>query len=74
MRNGAEKKATARLIEDPRVEVVPFEKAGRTLTDAHKKFRDAWLASKVRAAAATPASAGKPRPERAERPDHVGSR
>jgi predicted metalloprotease with PDZ domain len=47
MRYGAEKKATARLIEDPRVEVVPFEKAGRTLTDAQKKFREAWLASKV---------------------------
>ena len=46
--HGAEKKATARLIEDPRLEVVPFEKAGRTLTDAQKKFRDAWLASKVR--------------------------
>jgi predicted metalloprotease with PDZ domain len=48
MRYGAEKKATARLTEDPRLEVVPFEKAGRTLTDAQKKFRDAWLASKVR--------------------------
>jgi predicted metalloprotease with PDZ domain len=46
MRYGDEKKATARLIEDPRVEVVPFEKAGRTLTDAQKKFRDEWLASK----------------------------
>ena len=48
VRNGAEKKATTRLIEDQRVEVVPFEKAGRTLTDAQKKFRDAWLASKVK--------------------------
>ena len=51
MRHGAEKKASARLVEDPRLEVVPFEKAGRTLTDAHKKFREAWLASRVRAAA-----------------------
>jgi predicted metalloprotease with PDZ domain len=58
MRHGAEKKATARLIDDPRLEVVPFEKAGRTLTDAQKKFRDAWLASKVRAAAA-PRSASR---------------
>jgi predicted metalloprotease with PDZ domain len=48
VRNGAEKKATARLIEDPRLVVVPFEKAGRTLTDAQKKFRDAWLASKAK--------------------------
>jgi predicted metalloprotease with PDZ domain len=47
MRYGAEKKAAARLIEDARVEVVPFEKAGRTLTDAQKKFREAWLESRV---------------------------
>jgi predicted metalloprotease with PDZ domain len=57
MRHGAEKKVSARVVEDPRLEVVPFETAGRTLTDAHKKFRDAWLASRVRAKAATPALA-----------------
>lgn len=56
MRHGAEKKATARLIEEARVEVVPFEKAGRTLTDAQKKFREAWLATKVRAAAGSAAA------------------
>jgi predicted metalloprotease with PDZ domain len=59
MRNGAEKKAVARLIDDPRVEVVPFEKAGRTLTDAQKAFREAWLASKVRAAAAAAAATSR---------------
>jgi predicted metalloprotease with PDZ domain len=59
MRYGAEKKATARLVEDPRLEVIPFEKAGRTLTDAQKKFRESWLASKARAAVATPALANK---------------
>jgi predicted metalloprotease with PDZ domain len=51
VRHGAEKKASARLVDDQRLEIVPFEKAGRALTDAHKKFREAWLASKVRAAA-----------------------
>lgn len=56
IRHGAERKATAKLIEDSRVEVVPFEKAGRTLTEAHKKFRDAWLASKARVAAAAAVS------------------
>jgi predicted metalloprotease with PDZ domain len=59
MRHGVEKKSSARLVEDPRLEVVTFEKAGRALTDAHKKFREAWLASKVRAAAPTPALAIK---------------
>ena len=34
-----------RVIADPRVEVVPAEQAGQTLTDAQRRFRDAWLRS-----------------------------
>ena len=31
------------FIENPALEVVPFEDAGKPLTDAHQKFRAAWL-------------------------------
>jgi predicted metalloprotease with PDZ domain len=50
-RSGEEVRAKTRLIEDPRLEVVPVEKTGgnATLTDAQKRFRDAWLGSKVAA-------------------------
>jgi predicted metalloprotease with PDZ domain len=34
-----------RVVADPRVEVVPAEQAGQTLTDAQRRFRDAWLRS-----------------------------
>jgi predicted metalloprotease with PDZ domain len=52
MRYGREQRASARLVEDTRREVVPIEKVdGRTLTDAQKKFREQWLASKALAAA-----------------------
>ena len=34
------------LIEDPRVEVVLFEDAGRSLTEEQKKFREAWLGAR----------------------------
>jgi predicted metalloprotease with PDZ domain len=37
--------ATLRLIEDPRREVVPAEQAGEALTEAQRRFRDAWLSS-----------------------------
>ena len=33
------------LDEDPRVEVVPIEKTGSTLTDDQRKFRESWLSS-----------------------------
>jgi len=45
-RRGGERVAsTLRLVADPRVEVVTFEDAGRSLTDAHRRFRRAWLGS-----------------------------
>lgn len=44
-RSGETVNATLEVIEDPRVEVVPVEKTGGTLSDAQKRFRDQWLAS-----------------------------
>ena len=44
-RSGETVNATLTLDEDPRVEVVPIEKAGGTLTPAQQKFRDEWLDS-----------------------------
>jgi hypothetical protein len=35
--------APLRLIEDPRQELVPVEKTGQALSEAQKRFRDAWL-------------------------------
>ena len=37
--------STIRVIADPRFEVVPAEQAGQALTDAQRRFRDAWLRS-----------------------------
>jgi hypothetical protein len=34
---------TLTLEEDPRIEIVPVESAGGTLTTEQKRFRDAWL-------------------------------
>ncbi len=44
-RRGQPVTATLRLIADPRVEIVVAEDAGRTLTDAQRRFRRAWLGS-----------------------------
>ena len=41
-RSGASKTATVTLAEDPRLDVVPIERAG-TLTAAQKAFRERWL-------------------------------
>jgi len=35
------------LQGDPAIEVVPFEKAGREVTDAIARFRGSWLSSRV---------------------------
>ena len=40
--------STIRLVEDPRVEIVAAEEAGQTVTDAQRRFRDAWLSSGAR--------------------------
>ncbi len=47
-RRGQTVKGALRLIEDPRIEVVPAEEAGKTLTDAQRRFREAWLRSSRR--------------------------
>jgi predicted metalloprotease with PDZ domain len=47
-RSGESAEGTLTLIADPRVEIVPLERAGETPTDAQKKFRDDWLGSKVK--------------------------
>ena len=44
-RSGETVNATLVLEEDPRVEVVPFEKIGGILTEDQQRFRSAWLAS-----------------------------
>jgi len=46
-RQGRRHTATLRLVGNPHVELVPAERAGRTLTDAQRRFRDAWLGTTV---------------------------
>jgi predicted metalloprotease with PDZ domain len=45
-RSGETVNATLELIEDPRVEIVPFEKIGGVLTEDQRRFRSAWLDSR----------------------------
>jgi predicted metalloprotease with PDZ domain len=44
-RSGETVNATLVLEEDPRVEVMPVEKTGGTLTEDQKRFRESWLNS-----------------------------
>ena len=44
-RSGETVNATLTLEEDPRMEIVPVEKAGGTLTDDQRRFRESWLGS-----------------------------
>jgi hypothetical protein len=37
-----------KLIDDPRLTLTPVEEAGQTLTDAQRRFREAWLSSVAR--------------------------
>lgn len=46
-RHGQEVRSNARLAEDQQLEMVPLEKTGGELTEAQKRFRDAWLGSKA---------------------------
>jgi predicted metalloprotease with PDZ domain len=48
-RRGERITTVIKLGDDPSLELVPAEEAGQTLTDAQRKFRDAWLASAARA-------------------------
>lgn len=44
---GQQKQVMLTLTQDPQVEVVTYETAGRELTDAQRAFRTKWLASRV---------------------------
>jgi predicted metalloprotease with PDZ domain len=45
-RSGETVNGTITFEEDPRLEIVPIEQAGGTLTPEQKQFRDAWLGSR----------------------------
>jgi predicted metalloprotease with PDZ domain len=47
-RSGEIVNTTVKLEEDPRIEIVPVERTGGTLTAEKKKFRDEWLNSAKR--------------------------
>jgi predicted metalloprotease with PDZ domain len=47
-RQGVRTSTALKLAEDPRLEVVPFEDAGQSVSDAQRRFRDAWLSSAAR--------------------------
>jgi hypothetical protein len=39
--------ATIRTVADPTSTSLPAEQAGRALTEAQRRFRDAWLSSRA---------------------------
>jgi predicted metalloprotease with PDZ domain len=49
-RGGRNATGTLRLVEDPRLELVPAESVGQPFTDAQRRFRHAWLSSRQRPA------------------------
>lgn len=49
VRRGGETVTASLILEpDPRVEIVPIEETGGTVSAEQKRFRDAWLGSKAR--------------------------
>ena len=44
-RSGETVDATLTVEEDPRIEIVPVEKSGGTLSDEQRRFRESWLGS-----------------------------
>lgn len=53
VQRGQSRTARVTLAEDDRLEVVPFENAGRELPRDARRFREAWLGSQVPAKAST---------------------
>lgn len=53
-RRGRVVKSTLRLVEDPRLEVLPAEEAGSAMSAAQRRFRDSWLSSQAAAMVLTP--------------------
>jgi predicted metalloprotease with PDZ domain len=47
-RQGVRTSTALKLADDPRLQVVPFEDAGQPLSDAQRRFREAWLSSAAR--------------------------
>jgi predicted metalloprotease with PDZ domain len=47
-RHGVRTSTALRLVDDPRLEFVPIEDEGQALTDAQRRFREAWLSSAAR--------------------------
>ena len=47
-RQGVRMSTALTLVDDPRLEVVPLEDAGQTVSDTQRRFRDAWLSSAAR--------------------------
>ncbi len=45
-RGGERVETTIVLEEDPRIEIVPIETAGGTLTVEQQRFRQAWLGAR----------------------------
>ena len=46
-RNGAGGTTTITLAENPAMELIGIERTGGTLTAEQKRFRDAWLGSRI---------------------------
>jgi hypothetical protein len=47
-RRGARISTALKLGDDPRLELVPIEEAGQGLSEAQRRFREAWLSSAAR--------------------------
>lgn len=47
-RRGVRMSTALKLTDDPRLTLTPFEDAGQALTDAQRRFREAWLSSAAR--------------------------
>ena len=47
-RRGVRTSTALKLTDDPRLTLTPIEEAGQTLTDAQRRFREAWLSSAAR--------------------------
>lgn len=52
---GERRSASLTLAENPLLEIVPYEQAGRPLTRQMRSYRDAWLSSRTTRAPARPA-------------------
>ena len=47
-RRGVRTSTVLRLVDDPRLQLVPIEETGQPLTEAQRRFREEWLSSAAR--------------------------